>query len=99
MEAASSRVQVRLLGPVDVVVDNVSRPVPGLRRKAVLAVLALHPGEVVSVDRLLEFGWSDDAQRVSINTVQSHVSYLRRLLGSAAIITRPPGYVFDLGDG
>ena len=33
--------QVRLLGPVDVVVDGEPRPVPGLRRKAVLATLAL----------------------------------------------------------
>jgi hypothetical protein len=32
--------QVRLLGPVDVVVDGGPRPVPGLRRMAVLATLA-----------------------------------------------------------
>jgi DNA-binding SARP family transcriptional activator len=38
--------QVRLLGPVDVVVDGVPRPVRGLRRKAVLAALALHAGRV-----------------------------------------------------
>jgi hypothetical protein len=35
--------QVRLLGPVDVVVDGEPRPVRGLRRKAILAVLALKP--------------------------------------------------------
>ena len=29
--------QVRLLGPVDVAAGDVARPVPGLRRKAVLA--------------------------------------------------------------
>ena len=38
--------QVRLLGPVDVVVDDGPRPVPGLRRMAVLATLALQCGEV-----------------------------------------------------
>ena len=37
--------QVRLLGPVDVVADAGPRPVHGLRRMAVLATLAgLHPG-------------------------------------------------------
>ena len=43
--------QVRLLGPVDVVADGAPRPVRGLRRKAVLAALALHRGEVVSTGR------------------------------------------------
>jgi DNA-binding SARP family transcriptional activator/Flp pilus assembly protein TadD len=91
---------VRLLGPVDVTVDGVPRPVQGLRRKAVLAVLALHRGGIVSVDRLVDIVWSDEtAARVAVNTLQSHVSYLRRLLGSkAAIVARPPGYLLDLGD-
>ena len=46
--------QVRLLGPVDVALDDGSRPVSGLRRQAVLAALALHDGQVVSTDRLVE---------------------------------------------
>jgi hypothetical protein len=46
--------QVRLPGPVDVVVDGEPQPVRGLRRKAVLAVLALQAGEVVSTDRLTD---------------------------------------------
>jgi hypothetical protein len=32
-----------------------------------------------------------------VNTVQSHVSHLRRVLGRAAIVARPPGYALDLG--
>ena len=44
--------QVRLLGPVDVVADGASGPVSGLRRKAVLTVLALQRGDIVSNDRL-----------------------------------------------
>src|SRR5690242_18921423 len=49
--------QVRLLGPVDVMVHDESRPVHGLRRKAVLAVLALHGGEIVSTDQLADAVW------------------------------------------
>jgi tetratricopeptide (TPR) repeat protein len=41
---------VRLLGPVDVVVDDATQPISGLRRKAVLAVLGLHPGLMVSAE-------------------------------------------------
>jgi hypothetical protein len=55
--------QVRLLGPVDVVVDGEPRPVPGLRRKAVLATLALQSGEIVSVSQLVETVWGDSGAR------------------------------------
>jgi DNA-binding SARP family transcriptional activator/Tfp pilus assembly protein PilF len=89
-------VQVRLLGPVDVTVDGVPRPVPGLRRKAVLAVLGLHAGQIVSTDRLIDVVWGDRAPATAPNTLQSHVSYLRRVLGaSPAILTRSPGYVLS----
>lgn len=42
--------QVRLLGPVDVVVEGGPRPVHGLRRMAVLATLALHCGVLADVE-------------------------------------------------
>jgi DNA-binding SARP family transcriptional activator/tetratricopeptide (TPR) repeat protein len=89
--------QVRLLGPVDVVVGGVVRPVPGLRRKAALAALALQPGEVMSTDRLIHVVWGDAPPATAENTLQSNVSYLRRVLGErAAILARPPGYVLNI---
>ena len=90
--------QVRLLGPVEVVgPDQASRPVSGLRRKAVLAVLALRAGEIVSTDRIIETVWGRDAA-TAVNTLQTNMSYLRRVLGDpAAIVTRAPGYLLDLG--
>jgi DNA-binding SARP family transcriptional activator/tetratricopeptide (TPR) repeat protein len=93
--------QVRLLGPVDVVVHGEPRPLHGLRRKAVLAVLALHGGEIVSTDYLADAVWGEDAPPTAVNTLQSHVSYLRGVLGTkTAILARPPGYVLELpGDG
>lgn len=90
--------QVRLLGSVDVLVDRQVRPVRGIRRKALLAVLALHPGEVVSTDRLIGIVWGD-APTVTANAVQCQVSYLRRLIGdSTAIRTSAPGYMLAPGD-
>ena len=88
--------RVRLLGPVDVITDGVSQPVSGLRRKAVLAVLALHPGEVVSSGRLADVLWGDAPPATAQNTLQRHVSHLRDVLGNrAAIVGRPPGYLLD----
>jgi tetratricopeptide (TPR) repeat protein len=79
--------------------DGGPRPVSGLRRKAVLATLALHDGETVSTDRLVDVVWGETAPPTAVNTLQSHVSHLRSVLGcKAAILARPPGYVLDLGD-
>jgi DNA-binding SARP family transcriptional activator/DNA-binding CsgD family transcriptional regulator len=92
-------VQVRLLGPIDVLVDGASRQVRGFRRKAVLSVLALHPGTVVSTDRLISVVWGGTAPAAALNTLQSHVSHLRQVFGRrSAILTRSPGYVLDLGE-
>ncbi|MCE7010312.1 helix-turn-helix domain-containing protein [Kibdelosporangium philippinense] len=73
---------MRILGPVDVTVNGIPRPVRGLRRKAVLAVLALRAGEIVSADRLTDVVWDEEAPRTAANTLQSHVSYLRGVLGA-----------------
>ncbi len=92
--------QVRLLGPVDIVVDGEPRPVHGLRRKAVLATLALRHGDLVSIDQLVDVVWGETAPSTSRNTLQSHVSYLRTVLGDkAAIRAQPPGYVLGVRDG
>src|SRR5690242_8624731 len=88
--------EVRLLGPVDVAFDGVPRPMQGLRRKAVLAVLALSRGEIVSRDRLIEAVWGGSEPSTAINSLQAHVSYLRTVLGARrAIVPRSPGYVLD----
>lgn len=90
--------QVRLLGPVAVALDGVARPVPGSRRRALLAVLALHCGEIVRSGRLIDLVWGP-AAAPSANTLQTHVSYLRRTFG-VAIMARAPGYVLELaGEG
>ncbi|GAB3661934.1 hypothetical protein GCM10027589_24560 [Actinocorallia lasiicapitis] len=89
-------VVVRLLGPVEVLVGETIRPTPGTRRKAVLARLALRPGEVVGVDRLIDAVWGDDPPATAQNTLQSHVSYLRRVLEAPeVIVARPPGYALS----
>jgi DNA-binding SARP family transcriptional activator/Tfp pilus assembly protein PilF len=91
------RAQVRLLGPVDVTVDGAPQPVAGLRRKSVLAVLGLHAGTIVSADRLIDLVWGEQSPSTAPNTLQRHVSYLRRAFGpTAAIVARSPGYLLDI---
>ncbi|NES27073.1 tetratricopeptide repeat protein [Micromonospora terminaliae] len=94
MEVAAIR--VRLLGPVDVAEGDRSRPVPGLRRKALLAALALHAGDAVHPDLLIDIVWDGTPPATARNSLQRHISYLRGVLGRAAITVRPHGYALDL---
>jgi len=90
-------VLIRLLGPVDILVDGRPRPVHGLRRKALLATLALRRGEVVSTDMLRDAMWGSQRQSSNVNTLQRHVSYLRDVLGDRTmIVARAPGYLLQL---
>src|SRR4051812_40111571 len=76
--------------------DDGERTPSGELQRAALALLALNAGKVVSTDRLVEELWGDLAPGNPMNSVQSHISQLRRQLGSGRIVTRPPGYVLDV---
>ncbi|MGC4758300.1 BTAD domain-containing putative transcriptional regulator [Micromonospora trifolii] len=98
MSIPGTGVRVRLLGPVEVIVAGSPQAVNGVRRKAVLATLALHAGRVVSVDRLIDVVWGDQLPATAANTLQRHVSYLRGVLGEpGSIVARQPGYLLDTG--
>jgi predicted ATPase/DNA-binding SARP family transcriptional activator len=89
--------EVRLLGPVDVVADDGSVvAVPGQKLQLLLAALAVERGRVVSTDRLVDILYGDDPPRQPTNSLQVLVSRLRRSLGSAAgtpvIETTDAGY-------
>jgi DNA-binding SARP family transcriptional activator/Tfp pilus assembly protein PilF len=70
---------VRLLGPLDVLVDGRAEAVPVGHRAAVLALLALHHPGGVAHARLVDGLWGDDPPRHADNAVQGHVSRLRKL--------------------
>lgn len=95
--------RVRLLGPVDVVDDD-GRPVTlgGPKERLVLAVLAVHAGEVVSEDRLVDALWGENPPRTAGKTLQSYVSRLRKALASyegVAIESASPGYLLRCTPG
>jgi DNA-binding SARP family transcriptional activator len=81
-----------LLGPVEATVDGVPCRIAGLRPKAVLAVLGLAAGEIVDADRLIDVVWDGRPPATALNTLQRHISYLRGVLGSGAVINRGSGY-------
>jgi DNA-binding SARP family transcriptional activator len=93
-------VEFQILGPVEVIDDAGERlPVGGPKPRAVLAMLLLSRGRVVSRDRLLEGLWGDRAPPSAEHTLDDYLSRLRRLLGDDRLIRRPPGYALTLHDG
>lgn len=97
-ERAATELRISLLGPIEVSVDGAPVRLVGQKRLAVLAVLALRVGRVVSTDALIDALWGFDPPPSAPGTLQSHVSHVRRVLGPAAgrLLSRAPGYRLDL---
>ena len=92
--ASGVPLEVRLLGPLEVLRDGRLVELSGRRERSVLALLASNAGEPVSVDRLYRFLWGDDEPRTAGKTLQTYVSHLRRALGDVGrIVRREAGYV------
>ena len=90
-----------ILGPLDVA-DNGGHKLGlgGHKQRSVLAVLLLHPNEVVSSDRLVEDLWSDHPPASAATSLQVHVSRLRRALGADhRIVTTGGGYLVRVAPG
>jgi DNA-binding SARP family transcriptional activator len=75
------------------VVDD-DRPlvVGGPKLRALLAMLVLHRGEVVSTDRLIDALWGERASGTAAKTVHVYVSNLRKALGDGLVVTGGGGY-------
>src|SRR4051794_41245498 len=89
-------IEVRILGPLEVVGERGPVDLGGPRRRSVLAILALAANSVVSIDRLADAIYGGDPPATAVTQVQRQVSDLRKDLG-AAIETRAPGYLLRLG--
>ncbi|TQF65738.1 AAA family ATPase [Rhodococcus spelaei] len=94
----------RLLGPLEVARTDSGDQVLDLgprKQRAVLAVLLLSRGRVVSTARLIDAVWGDDAPASAMASIQAYISNLRRVLrvetaAASPIVRQPPGYVLDV---
>jgi DNA-binding SARP family transcriptional activator len=83
----------QLLGPLEVRSQGRALPLGGPKQRAVLAMLLLQPGEVVSTDRLIDELWGERPPKTVDAYIQNCISRLRGALGRDVIETRRPGYV------
>jgi DNA-binding SARP family transcriptional activator/WD40 repeat protein len=85
-------VEFRILGRLEVVRDGESVVLGAAQQRALLAVLVLYRGELVSIDRLIDALWGERAPVSAAKTVQVYVSHLRKALGSDLIVTQGRAY-------
>jgi class 3 adenylate cyclase/tetratricopeptide (TPR) repeat protein len=86
-------VEVKLLGPLEVRIDERVVELRRPKQRALLALLALRAGEVVSTDRLVDELWGEAPPKAVVGSLQNLVSELRKALGPDVLLTRAPGYV------
>ncbi|MGW6445198.1 BTAD domain-containing putative transcriptional regulator [Lentzea sp. NPDC055074] len=93
---------LRLLGPVELVVDQRSLDLGGPRQRVVLTMLGLNANRVVPVDQLIDAVWNSSPPSTAKGQIQICISALRKVFTDAglpeAIRTRPPGYVLEIPD-
>ena len=89
----------RILGPLEACDDGTPLPLGGAKQRALLALLILHRGEVVSTDRLIDDLWSEDPPASAQKSVQVYISHLRKALGDGRLSTHGRGYRLDVDPG
>ena len=87
------RWRFRILGPLEVSDEGGQVSLGGGKPRALLAVLLLHPNEVVSADRLIDELWGEDSPERAAAALRVNVSRLRKALPQDVLATRSPGYV------
>jgi DNA-binding SARP family transcriptional activator len=97
-------VRIRVLGPVELDMGGRPADIGGPRQRAVLALLLVGRGGVVSVDRMIDQLWRGEPPPRAIASLQAYVSNLRRLLEpdrpqrapATLLVSRAPGYALRL---
>ena len=96
--------QIQILGPVQIRVDDAVVDVGPPQRCLVFAALAADAGGLVPLETLIERVWGQAPPRGAGRTVQTHIANLRGLLRPAGAPSRAPvvlvrrrgGYVLEL---
>jgi DNA-binding SARP family transcriptional activator len=89
--------ELRVLGPLELLHDGSPVSLGGVKPRMLLATLALQHDRAVSTDQLIEVLWPADPPRSAMANVQTYVSGLRGHLGASRLETKFAGYRLSLG--
>jgi DNA-binding SARP family transcriptional activator len=99
----SKTLEFRVLGPLEVVHDGVATRIGSPTQRTLLALLLMHPNEVVSTDRIVDVFWPDNPPEAR-RKLWFHVSKLRAILqpggrddpADGMLARHPTGYVLRI---
>jgi len=99
--------QFRILGSVEVALDDRPLNVGGYKQRAALVVLLLSPNRVVLADRMIHELWGEEAPRQAAGSLQAYISNLRRVLEpdraprepARLLRSQPGGYLLAVEPG
>ncbi|WP_433082649.1 AfsR/SARP family transcriptional regulator [Dactylosporangium sp. CA-052675] len=100
----------RVLGPLEVEHNGKDLTPRAAKQRKVLAALLLQGNRPVKISELIRELWDDEPPASAVNTLQTYVLRIRRMLDAAAseggrpsgkhvLLTAPVGYQFRLGHG
>src|SRR5262249_52667221 len=91
-----AQVTFRILGRLEALVDGRRVDLSSRRERALLGILLLNLGEVVSTDAVIDSVWGERAPASARHLVHEYVSRIRGAFGDGSLIaTRAPGYVVE----
>ena len=96
MTASEGKREFRILGPFEARENGRALAIGAGKQRALLALLLLDAGDVVSTDRLIDALWGERPPASALNSVHIYVSQLRKVLGEGCLITSGHGYLLAL---
>ena len=96
-----TRVEIRVLGPVEIAWDGRPVDIGGVKARALVARLLVDRRIIVPVDRLVDSLWGGNDGTGAEIAMRSTISRLRKRIREAGapddvIVTRAPGYLLDV---
>jgi DNA-binding SARP family transcriptional activator len=88
--------EFRILGPLEVVDENGSLALAAQKQRALLGLLLIHAGEVLSTDRIVDALWGETPPRTATTSLWNLVAQLRKVLPPDVLVTKQPGYLLRL---
>src|SRR5438067_1573892 len=91
-----------VLGPLELVTGTGPSRIRGRRVRALLAILLMHPRQVVPIERIIDDMWVEAPPRSAVENIRTYVYQLRSLLGREhghrTLESHPGGYRLVVDD-
>src|SRR5688572_21041858 len=98
--STEARVELRVLGPLEVTGTDGPAAVSAPKPRALLAAFAIGRGSTRTTDELIDALWGESPPPSAVKLLQVYVAQLRRVLpADLSIVTRGSGYALETDPG